>query len=55
MAETRECPMCGGSMRLKRTEVTLQIQGNPSPTKRTDVEWVCPDCDYFEEVDEERS
>jgi hypothetical protein len=55
MAEERECPMCGGTMRLKRAEATVQIPGNPRPTKRTSTEWVCPECEYFEEADEERS
>jgi len=55
MADERECPMCGGTMRLKRAESTVQIPGNPRPIKRTSTEWVCPECEYFEEADEERS
>ena len=55
MSEGRECPMCGTTMRLKHGESTVQIPGNPKPTKRTVTEWVCPDCEYFEEADEERS
>jgi len=55
MPEERECPMCGGTMRLKRGESTVQIPGNPRPIKRTSPEWVCPECEYFEEADEERS
>ena len=55
MAEGRECPMCGTTMQLKHSESTVQIPGNPKPTKRTITEWVCPDCEYFEEADEERS
>jgi hypothetical protein len=53
MADVRECPLCGGTMRLKRTETVVQIPGNPQPTSRPATEWVCPDCDYFEETDEE--
>jgi rubredoxin len=53
MADTRECPMCGGSMRLKRSAALVQIPGNPRPTPRPSAEWICPDCDYFEEADEE--
>jgi len=52
MIETRECPLCGGTMRLKRSESAVQIPGNPRPTPRISLEWICPDCDYFEEVDE---
>jgi rubredoxin len=55
MPEGRECPMCGATMRLKRGEATVRIPGNPKPTNRPVTEWVCPDCEYFEEVDEERS
>lgn len=40
-------------MRLKRTNVAVQIPGNPEPTPQTSVEWICPDCDYFEEADED--
>lgn len=53
MPDTMECPLCGGTMRLRHTESVVQIPGNPSATKRVAREWVCPDCDYFEEVEEE--
>jgi len=49
---TKECPLCGGSMRLRETESVSRIPGNPQPTKRIVQEWVCPDCDYFEEAGE---
>ncbi len=52
MADTRECPLCGGTMRLRRSETVVQIPGNPTATTRLQAEWVCPDCDYFEEVDD---
>jgi YgiT-type zinc finger domain-containing protein len=55
MSDERECPMCGATMALKRHEEPVQIPGNPKVIKRTTSEWVCPDCDYFEEADEERS
>jgi len=50
---TKECPLCGGSMRFRRSTHVTQIPGNPSATTRVVSEWVCPDCDYFEEADEE--
>jgi hypothetical protein len=53
MAEERECPMCGGTMRLKRVASTVQVRGNPQPTPQTTAEWVCPDCDYFEDAETE--
>ena len=53
MPETRECPQCGGTMRLKLIEAIVQIPGNPKPTSAPVREWVCPDCDYFEEAEGE--
>jgi hypothetical protein len=50
---TKECPLCTGSMRLRITEQTLRVPGNPKDTVRQIREWVCPDCDYFEDADEE--
>ena len=40
-------------MTLKESETIVQIPGNPTPTARRTREWVCPDCDYFEDVEEE--
>jgi transposase len=53
MPGTKECPLCGGSMRLRLREDIVRIPGNPSATVRTTKEWLCPDCDYFEEAEEE--
>jgi C4-type Zn-finger protein len=52
MAETRECPMCGESMRLEEHESTDRIPGRPQLVKRTNREWVCSGCDYYEEQEE---
>jgi len=49
---SRECPMCGGTMRFRESQTIVQIPGNPKPTTRTLREWICPDCDYFEELEE---
>jgi YgiT-type zinc finger domain-containing protein len=46
----KECPLCGGSMQLKESVVTTYVPGNPKPTTRKVREWVCPDCDNFEEA-----
>ena len=40
-------------MRLNETETVVHVPGNPNPTVRRVREWVCVDCDYFEEADEE--
>jgi transposase len=50
----KECPLCGGTMRLRQQEAVVRVPGNLNATTRTTREWVCPDCDYFEEADEER-
>lgn len=49
----KECPMCGETMRLKEREVVDRLPGT-SQTKSTKFrEWVCPECDYFEDADGE--
>jgi hypothetical protein len=53
MPATTECPQCGGTMRLRESKTTTHVPGNPSATVRVTREWVCPDCDYYEEVEEE--
>jgi rubredoxin len=55
MADSRECPLCGGAMRIKRREVEIAVPGNPRPTKRLSLEWMCPDCDYYEEAEDEKA
>lgn len=47
----RECPQCGEFMRQVTRESVLQVPGNPQPTRTQTREWVCPECDYFEEDD----
>jgi transposase len=54
MPDPKECPLCGGTMRLRQTTAVTIVPGNPKPNERTTKEWVCPDCDYFEDADEER-
>jgi YgiT-type zinc finger domain-containing protein len=52
MADPKDCPLCGSTMRLKRTKTVVRVPGNPTTTTRTTPEWVCPECDYFEEAEE---
>ncbi len=49
----KECPLCGETMQIKVTEKVDLIPGNLDPSTRTMQEWVCPECDHFEEVEEE--
>jgi len=50
--QTRECPLCGGTMRIKVIESVIHVPGNPTGTAKMSREWLCPDCDYFEDFDE---
>jgi rubredoxin len=55
MADSRECPMCGGSMQLKLVTSVSQVPGYSQAQPKKTLEWVCPDCDYFEEADGENA
>jgi hypothetical protein len=43
--------MCGESMRLDIREVRDRIPGQGELAPRLTREWICPECDYFEEAD----
>jgi acetone carboxylase gamma subunit len=43
--------MCGESMRLSVREIEDRVPGVPTPTRRVVREWICPECDYFEEAE----
>jgi hypothetical protein len=40
-------------MRLTQKETVVRVPGNPNATTRQSREWVCPDCDYFEEFEDD--
>lgn len=40
-------------MRLVAREVTVQVPGTAQQVTRPVREWVCPECDYFEDDDVE--
>lgn len=40
-------------MRIHETQRVVRVPGNPNATTHPSREWVCPDCDYFEEVEKE--
>ena len=50
---SKECPLCAGVMSIKERQTVTRVPGNPKATTSTTREWVCPDCDYFEEDDED--
>jgi YgiT-type zinc finger domain-containing protein len=47
----KECPMCGELMRLSVRDVPESIPGHGQNTTRQMREWICPECDYFEEAE----
>jgi phage FluMu protein Com len=50
---TKECPMCNEIMRIHATTETTRIPGTTQHIVREGKEWRCPECDYFEELDDE--
>lgn len=42
-------------MRLKARDTVVRVPGNPVPSTTRSQEWVCPDCDYFEEAGQEET
>lgn len=49
----RECPLCGDRMRLITREQITRVPGSPQEVRTTVKEWVCRECDYYEEADDE--
>jgi YgiT-type zinc finger domain-containing protein len=45
----KECPLCGETMRLSEREVQERVAGKTQMSSRQVREWICPECDYFEE------
>jgi acetone carboxylase gamma subunit len=51
MSEVRECPLCGESMRMVERQTADQIPGTSDFKVKSTWEWVCPECDNFEEAE----
>jgi len=49
---SRDCPLCGATMALKVSETIVHVPGESRTSTRQLREWVCPDCDHFEEAEE---
>jgi transposase len=47
----KECPLCGETMRLKVREIRDVIPGRGEAVTRQVREWICPECDFFEETE----
>ena len=43
--------MCGEFMRLVTKETVTKVPGTSQIVKTQVREWVCPECDYFEDDD----
>jgi hypothetical protein len=43
--------MCGDTMRLSAREVQERVPGRSQAATRQVREWICPECDYFEEAE----
>jgi rubrerythrin len=50
---TRECPLCGEMMRLVERTVVDRLPGTSQEKSTHFYEWVCPECDYFEEKEDD--
>jgi hypothetical protein len=42
-------------MRIKEIPYVVLVPCNVLASARSTPEWICPECDYFEEMDEERT
>ena len=47
----KECPQCGENMRLSIREEVRYVPGTPQVLKLPIREWICPECDYYEEAE----
>ncbi len=43
--------MCGTMMRVQTREVVTKVPGTTKATSREEKEWLCPECEYFEEIE----
>jgi acetone carboxylase gamma subunit len=46
----KECPLCGETMRLSVRTIEDRA-GSGRTAARLVREWICPECDYFEDVE----
>lgn len=47
----KECPLCGETMRLSVRQIEAHVPGHGQGSIRMVREWICPECDYFEEAE----
>jgi C4-type Zn-finger protein len=51
VADARECPLCATAMRLNIKRTSDRVPGTNEIKVREDAEWICPECDHFEEAE----
>ena len=49
----KDCPLCGEKMRLQAREQISRVPGSAQEVRAIVREWICRECDYFEEADEQ--
>ena len=50
--ESKECPLCGERMRLHTRDEIHRVPGSRETRTTRVSEWICPECDYFEDVED---
>ena len=48
----KDCPLCGERMTLRTRENISRVPGSAQEVRAVVREWVCRECDYFEDADE---
>ena len=48
----KDCPLCGERMQLETRDTITRVPGTPQEIRSVVREWVCRECDYFEEAEE---
>jgi YgiT-type zinc finger domain-containing protein len=51
MADIKECPLCGETMRMTLRDLTDRVPGTGQTATHQVREWICPECDYWEEAE----
>ena len=44
--------MCSELMQRRERETVVRVPGTAQTSTLTAIEWVCPECDYFEDAGE---
>jgi acetone carboxylase gamma subunit len=47
--------MCGEHMQLRESESAHRVPGTSQTRMARHREWICPECDYFEEAEDVES